>query len=59
VRCALVMWIAALSVACGHGAASLYGAERLACVEANDAAEPARACMRDVDTKWGQDGGLR
>jgi hypothetical protein len=44
--------------ATGDVAASVYAAERLRCVHGNDAAAPARACMRRVDDAFGQDGGL-
>jgi hypothetical protein len=41
-----------------HAAAALYTAERTRCVQENDAAAPARECMKRVDARYGQDGGL-
>jgi hypothetical protein len=39
--------------------AAVYGAQRLRCVQAHDAAPAARECMRLVDRAYAQDGGLR
>ena len=53
-----IMAILLAAGACAGAAPSAYGAERLACVGANDAAAAARECMRAVDAKYGQgDGG--
>lgn len=49
-----------VGIACAgsNPAAAVYGAEGVACVERYDSAAEARACMREVDRKYGQDGGL-
>jgi hypothetical protein len=55
--CVVVLFIILL-VACA-GAAAVYGAERSLCVEQHDAAPAARECIRKVDEKWQQDGGVK
>ena len=57
----LLIPIAALIGGCAttDAGVALYGAERTKCVEDNDAAPAARDCMRKVDERYGQDGGLR
>lgn len=49
--------LGAIAVSSCVPAHAVYGAERLACVSL-DAATAARECMRLVDQKYGQDGGL-
>lgn len=59
---AIFATLALMASACAttpNPVAGVYGAERARCVEKNDAAADARACMRDVDARYGQDGGLR
>lgn len=61
---AVVPLLVLASVACGTttgpvAAESTYTAQLLACVERSPTVEEARACRRDVDARWGVDGGAR
>lgn len=47
-----------IACAASNPMATIYGAEGVACVERFDSAAEARACMREVDRRYGQDGGL-
>jgi hypothetical protein len=44
---------------CAPSAESAYGAALLRCVDKATTLADSRACRRDVDAKWGVDGGQR
>lgn len=58
VSCAIMLFLLT-RCAGADPTAAVYGAERLRCVTEHDAATTARECMRAVDQKYHQDGGLK
>lgn len=55
---ALVFLAACAAAPSTNPAPKLYAAERASCVQTHDTPAAARACMREVDRRYGQDGGL-
>lgn len=50
---------ALLLLSCAAAVPTSYGVERERCVHDNGTPEAARECMRGIDQRYGQDGGLR